>query len=82
MSVSHRPMDNLPRIRVVKYNHKKLALLQKSYGTMNKKLAELLDVTPETIRLYLNGSREPKASHIGKLAAFFHVSPDYFFDIM
>lgn len=51
--------------------------LRTKKGFSQKQLAEMLNVAQNTISQYENGTREPDAATLIKLANFFSVSTDY-----
>lgn len=60
---------------------KRIRELKEQRGVSQKKLAEVLDTTPQNISLYENGLSKPSWISIIKLAIFFHVSTDYLLGI-
>ncbi len=45
-----------------------------------KKLAEMLNISPSTLGNYIRNLRQPDFDTVKKIAAFFSVSTDYLFD--
>ena len=57
--------------------YKVLKKLRTDNDTMQKDLAELLNVTARAFRNYENGTNEPTYDNLIKLADYFDVSLDY-----
>ena len=60
-------------------NVNKLRGLMGEYGHKQKDICEVLGLTPQGLRLKMNGTHEFKASEIKSLADFYKVPTDYFF---
>lgn len=45
--------------------------------TTQKMLANAVGIRPQTISLYLNGTTQPNAEHLYKIARYFNVSVDF-----
>ena len=55
----------------------KLHLLRKSKGLTRNQLAEALGISPNTIKSYESGTREPNHKMTKKIAKFFGVTTDF-----
>ncbi len=55
----------------------RLRELMESYGTTQKKLADAIDMRPQTVSLYTTGQSFPDVNTLKKIAEFFNVSADY-----
>lgn len=60
-------------------NVDKLRGLMGEHGQKQKDICGVLGLTPQGLRLKMNGTHEFKASEVKLLADFYHVPTDYFF---
>lgn len=60
-------------------NVNKLKGLMGEHGHRQKDICLLLDISPQGLRLKMNGVHEFKASEVKSLADFYDVPVDYFF---
>lgn len=59
----------------------RLRKLMEIYGTTQKKLADAIDMRPQTVSLYTTGQSFPDVNTLKKIADFFNASADYLLGI-